>query len=215
MSLLLRAAAVAAFLLPLAAMPTSAQNYRGAFGIYGGGSWFSDLNSGADDFTVTQLQQIDINGFPFFQVIDLETFAFGDLSLKSGWIAGTQAEYWFGNGRVGLRLNGAYTERPFELDFNEDFFIDGDGIIDGDVIDGFDFDFEEEFGDVNVWYGDLDLMVRLLRPERTRKFAPFVSLGGGFVLYDPAGNGTVVIPANAEIGNRATRFALVPSIGFD
>src|SRR5690606_20993166 len=48
MHLLLRAAVTAAILLPLAVAPVSAQNCRGAFGIYGGGVWFSDLNDNGD-----------------------------------------------------------------------------------------------------------------------------------------------------------------------
>lgn len=236
MHLLLRAAATAAILLPLAVAPVSAQNYRGAFGIYGGGVWFSDLNDNGDfrfnDFFFDD-GFIDDNGFIVDEFFLLDRAA--DLSLGSGWIVGSQLEYWFGNGRFGLRANGSYTERPFDLDL--DFF---NGIIDGDIIDDdviFDFGFDDEFGDVNVWFADGDLMFRILRPERNRTFAPYLTLGAGAVIYNPAGSAPIIIPpANAIIGdaslvdidddddfdifevgsgNSETEFALVFGIGTD
>src|SRR5690606_31016207 len=112
MNLLFRAVAAAALILPMVAGPVAAQNYRGAWGVYGGGIWFSDFNNNGD-----------FDDLP-------AGFGTADLSLSSGWIAGTQLEYWFGNGRFGIRANGSYTERPFD--------VDGNG-------------FDEEFGDVNTW----------------------------------------------------------------
>src|SRR5690606_2069886 len=141
---------------------------------------------------------IDDNGFIVDEFFLLDRAA--DLSLGSGWIVGSQLEYWFGNGRFGLRANGSYTERPFDLDL--DFF---NGIIDGDIIDDdviFDFGFDDEFGDVNVWFADGDLMFRILRPERNRTFAPYLTLGAGAVIYNPAGSAPIIIPpANAIIGD--------------
>ena len=236
MHLLLRAAATAAILLPLAVAPVSAQNYRGAFGIYGGGVWFSDLNSdGGFDFGDIIFEDDVI----FDDLLDILFLLDGpaDLSLKSGWIVGTQLEYWFGNGRFGLRANGSYTERPFDLD--GDFFNGIIDIIDDDdiIIDDFFFDFNDDFGDVNVWFLDGDLMFRILRPERNRTFAPYLTLGAGAVIYNPAGDAPIFIPAaNAIFGdfefvdfddddefdiielsgdNDETEFALVFGIGTD
>lgn len=187
MNLLFRAVAAAALILPMVAGPVAAQNYRGAWGVYGGGIWFSDFNNNGD-----------FDDLP-------AGFGTADLSLSSGWIAGTQLEYWFGNGRFGIRANGSYTERPFD--------VDGNG-------------FDEEFGDVNTWLIDGDVMIRLLRPERDRVFAPFLSLGAGVAIYNPAGNGAIVIPeSNAfwddgvfngdDGGNSETVFATPFGLGLD
>ena len=233
MHLLLRAAATAAILLPLAVAPVSAQNYRGAFGIYGGGVWFSDLNNDGDFIIDGVLFDPD-----FDDIIIVDDFFLldraADLSLDAGWIVGTQLEYWFGNGRFGLRANGSYTERPFDLDRS---FLDGIIVDDDDDIIVDFFRFDDKFGDVNVWFIDGDLMFRLLRPERNRTFAPYLTLGAGAVIYNPAGSRPVIIPpANAIIGdaslvdidddgdfdlfevgsgNSETEFALVFGIGTD
>lgn len=187
MNLLFRAVAAAALLLPMLAGPVAAQNYRGAWGVYGGGAWFSDFNNNGD-----------VSNLP-------PEFGTADLSLSSGWIAGTQLEYWFGNGRFGIRANGSYTERPFK--------VEGDG-------------FDEEFGDVNTWLVDGDILIRLLRPERDRVFAPFLSLGAGVAIYNPAGSGTIVVPESNAIwgdgglldpdgGNSETVFATPFGLGVD
>ncbi len=190
MNLLLRAAAAAALLLPLAVAPATAQNYRGAWTLYGGGVWFSDLNNNGDVFFDDDDEIIFEEIFDVdFDLID-DSFGFADLTLDPGWIAGTQLEYWFGNGRFGLRANGSYTERSFDLDFNDFFF------------DGFLSDENLTFGDVNTWFIDGDLMIRILRPSRDRTFAPFLSLGAGVAIYNPAGSTPVVIPeANSVIGD--------------
>ncbi|MFS8638132.1 MAG: hypothetical protein FWJ74_08590 [Gemmatimonadota bacterium] len=199
MNLLLRAAAAAALLLPLAVAPATAQNYRGAWSLYGGGIWFSDLNNDGDTrlLDIDELLFEDVFGIDR-DIIIVDDFGFADLTLDAGWIVGTQLEYWFGNGRFGIRANGAYTERPFDLDGGEFFF---DGIID-DGIFFFDDADDLTFGDVNVWLIDGDLMIRILRPKRDRTWAPFVSLGAGVAIYNPAGHSPVIIPpANAAIGD--------------
>ena len=238
MNLLLRAAAAAALLLPLAVAPATAQNYRGAFGIYGGGVWFSDVNRNGD----FNILDFDVDGdfidgdfiFVGDDFILIDNGFFGilsnfDLTLDEGWIAGAQGEYWFGNGRFGLRANAAYTERPFQLDvpgiLGGLVVIENGGmIIDGEVIDGpviinqalLNGGNSFTFGDVNTWFFDGNLMIRLLRPERDRTWAPFVNLGAGVVHYNPAGEPDVVIPAaNAVFNNPATRFAGVVGLGTD
>ncbi|HEX6938144.1 MAG TPA: hypothetical protein VF158_01940 [Longimicrobiales bacterium] len=202
MNLLLRAAAAAALLLPLAVAPATAQNYRGAWTLYGGGIWFSDLNNDGD-IGIGDIDEIlfeDVFGIDPDNIIDVDNFGFLDLTLEPGWVVGTQLEYWFGSGRFGLRANGGYTERSFDLEGDNDFFID---LIDGfDDFDDVDGDNDLAFGDVNVWLLDGDLMIRILRPGRDRVWAPFVSLGAGVVIYNPAGRAPVIIPpANAAIGD--------------
>lgn len=198
MNLLLRAAAAAALLLPLAVAPATAQNYRGAWSLYGGGIWFSDLNNNGDIgvFDIDEVLFEDIFGIDR-DLVAVDDFGFLDLTLEPGWLVGTQLEYWFGNGRFGIRANGAYTERSFDLEgdgflfFNE--FFDGVNLVDGDDL---------SFGDVNTWLIDGDLMIRILRPERNRVWAPFVSLGAGVAIYNPAGSAPLLIfPANAAFGD--------------
>jgi hypothetical protein len=86
MNLLLRAAAVAALLLPLAIGPAQAQDYRSAFGLYGGGFGSSALNRGGEP---------------------------AHIYLKPTWIVGAQAETWLGTGRFGIRGNFGYAVPPF------------------------------------------------------------------------------------------------------
>lgn len=141
MKLLFRAAAVAALLVPLVVAHAQAQNYRTAWGLYGGGFGTTALNSG---------------GSP------------ENIFLKPGWIAGTQFEGWLGQGRFGLRLNGAFTDRPFR---HAD---------------------SEAYGNVNTYLVDLNGLIRLARPEPDRVWAPFLNLGVGVVHYNPGGDHTGV-----------------------
>src|SRR5690606_16514356 len=124
MHLLHRAAATAALLLPLAVAPVTAQDYRGALGIYGGGVWFSDFNNDGDIDLNNRFFNGNnnfFNGFPLGRA---------DLKLDAGWIVGAQGDLYFGNGRLGARLNFGYTERPIDVDGiiltvfdeNDDFF---------------------------------------------------------------------------------------------
>lgn len=109
-------------LLLLANAPLSGQAFRGALSLYGGGSWFSDFAPGT---------------------------AF-ETRLATGWVGGFQTENWAG--RVGLRLNGEFTEREQDI---------GDG------------------SDFNLYSADLSLLIRLLAPDPERVFAPYIALGGG------------------------------------
>jgi len=210
MNLLLRAAAAAALLLPLAVAPATAQNYRGAWTLHGGGVWFSDLNNNGDfDLGTLTPEQIDVF-FPGLDPDDLTGASFLDLTLDPGWIAGTQFEVWFGRGRFGLRANGLYTERSFDLDVGDDNVFD---LID-DGIGNF------TFGDVNTWLLDGDIMIRILTPRRGRTWAPFLSLGAGVAIYNPAGDGGIVLPEanviwNGDDGNGKTRFATAFGLGTD
>src|SRR5690625_4622261 len=90
MNLLLRATAAAALLLPLAVAPATAQNYRGALTLNGGGVWFSDFNRGGAGRGMVLNE-------------DLTPFVGGaDLTVAGGWLTGAQVEYWRSEeGRVG------------------------------------------------------------------------------------------------------------------
>jgi hypothetical protein len=84
-----RAAAVAALLLPLAAAPAAAQNYRGDIGINAGGAFWT----------------------PLLRTTDMNTE--GSLRWKAGWIAGLHGTAWL-TPQIGVRANFAYTDRPIE-----------------------------------------------------------------------------------------------------
>ncbi|HLU24218.1 MAG TPA: outer membrane beta-barrel protein [Longimicrobiales bacterium] len=206
MHLLHRAAATAALLLPLAVAPVTAQDYRGALGIYGGGVWFSDFNNDGDIDLNNRFFNGNnnfFNGFPLGRA---------DLKLDAGWIVGAQGDLYFGNGRLGARLNFGYTERP----------IDVDGIIltvfdeNDDFFDEFIFD-DLEVGAVNTWFGDVNLMLRLLTPRADRQFVPYLTAGLGAVIYNLAGDDDFVFPQANSIwpGDDKTKFAGVFGIGAD
>lgn len=124
------AAVLSALLSLLVMSPATAQDYRGGIGVYGSGAWFSGLATGST----------------------------ADLDLKEGWLAGIEVESWSASGRIGLRLNGSYTER--------------------DVL--------PRRTDINVYTADIGLMVRMLEPSPDRAFAPYVVVGAGAAHYNPA-----------------------------
>lgn len=123
-----------------------------------------------------------------------------ELQIDDGFGYGGGLEFWFGSGRVGLGLNASYHQNPFKADF-------GDGATPE----------EDEFGDVTNWYADGSLMVRLLEPVQRRFFAPYLSLGAGWVRIDPDGNGTMDYgPADARIQLEAqNELAVVGAVGAD
>lgn len=117
--------------LLLLAAPLTAQDHAGSIGYGGGGIWFSDFNAGGDRVR---------------------------LALETGWVVNAHFEEWFGSRRVGLRLNGAFSQRA----------LDGSEPVDA----------------VDMWLGGGDVMLRLLSARPSRTFSPFVALGGGMVRYN-------------------------------
>src|SRR5690606_12833773 len=69
----------------------SPQAYRTAVGYGGGGVFVTPLNAGASGGAE-------------------------ELRLEAGWIMGAELEHRVGSGWLGLRLHGAYTQRPFALE---------------------------------------------------------------------------------------------------
>lgn len=158
------------------AVPAQAQAYRWDFGINGGYSWYSE--------------SLDEEHF-FFNDDDDFFFFFEDVSAEfdDGWLAGAQLTYWVPNifgweERLGLRANFAYTERPFDVDFDVDGGIDGIDL---------DFDEFEAVSDVNLWSGTFDLLFRFARPNprgfRRVEWLPYLALGIGAKWINPAGGG--------------------------
>ena len=152
------------------AAPVAAQDYRFGAGWNAGGAWFSPLNAGA---------------------VAAGGGAASDLTFDPGWIVGLQFEQWFGSGRVGLRLNGALTERPFTA--------------------------PAEKRDISLWLADADVLLRLLPAEPDRTVNVFLSAGVGMVDYNLGRGGPVVWEsAGASYGgDPAVRFAAAGGLGVD
>lgn len=115
-----------------------------------------------------------------------------DLSMDAGWVITIFGEGWhIADGRVGARLNGAFTRRPLQLG--------------------------EESRDIAMLAADASIVGRLLPATPDNTMAPFVSVGGGIVRYG-LGRGVplqfpesgVVYPGESEI-----RWALVGGAGVD
>jgi opacity protein-like surface antigen len=87
---------------------------------------------------------------------------------------------------IGLRADFSYVSSPWQLDLDDDVNVD----IDGPVVNPLDAELDalelglNDFGDVNTWFFDVNLMVRLLPVERDRWFAPYVTAGAGFITWD-------------------------------
>jgi len=196
MNLLLRATAAAVLLLPLAVAPATAQNYRGAVTLNGGGIWFSDFNRGGPGHDLV----LNPDGTPFVGGADFKQAA--------GWLTGVQLEYWpFGGNwgrRIGFRANGNYTEQPFQIDF--------DNSLAANLYNGIGSNTAIAFGDVNTWLIDGDVLFRILTPSRNRVWAPFINIGAGVAIYAPAGSSTLAIaPANAIFGDGSVSFVTAPN----
>jgi hypothetical protein len=93
--------------------------------------------------------------------------------FKAGWLVGSQLTFWPA-ANIGIRANATYTDRPF--------------ISDGDIpgIEG-----DELYGNVNLWSGTGDLLIRFGRPAETwmgRETLPYLALGLGQKWINPAGD---------------------------
>lgn len=162
----LAAIATAAALAAVAAAPARAQDYEWAAGYNAGGVMFTPLNSNSGSTA--------------------------DIELATGWILGLQFERWLGSGRLGLRVNGALTERELTIPGTSS-------------------------PDIGVWMADADFLLRLLPATPGRTFNMYLIAGGGVVRYK-LGDGDFVNygAANASYrGNDPPRWAAVGGVGFD
>jgi hypothetical protein len=75
----------------------------------------------------------------------------------------------------------------------------------------------DSLGRVDTWFGDAALMLRLLKPSTDNRFAPFLSLGGGFIRWDHEGEGDLAVDeADTYIqGDDQSEWALSGSLGAD
>ena len=147
-------------LLVSVAWPASAQVHRSAVGVTGGWSTHGDLTPGTGSETV----------------------------LEPGWTAGLQVERWIGAGRLGIRLNGAYAERPVQA--------------------------VTTYNEYNVYHADVSMLVRLLSVRPGRSVAPFLSLGLGASHYNGVGpSGSIAAGTFGD--DPATRALAVAGFGLD
>src|SRR5687767_9007659 len=146
MNTVLKGLTLAALIAGASTAPASAQQKSWRFGLHG--SW---LSSGE----LAEAEPSDT-----------------DLKLDDGWTVGGGLEWWFGSRRVGLRLDGAYTQRPWLLEFGEDNNFPQDARDEATVA-------LNQFGELDTWFADASMMLRLLPATVDRKFAPFLSVGTG------------------------------------
>lgn len=93
MRLVCRIALLAAFLVPMAAAPVSAQSWKWDWNINGGYSVFTNMLD-ADDLATAAED--------------------ADVKFKNGGLLGTQLTFW-PSSRLGVRVNGTYADRPVEV----------------------------------------------------------------------------------------------------
>lgn len=131
-----------------------------------------------------------------------------DLKIDNGDIWGGGLEWWLGSKRFGFRLDGAYAANPWAIETGQD-----NGLFDNE-----NYQRLEQFGQVDTWFADASLMMRLLSPTPDRRFAPFLSIGTGLMHWDHEGENLDLEfpPANAYIyGEDQTEWALTAGVGTD
>lgn len=138
--------------------PAVAQSHRGAITLTGGGSLPGDLG-------------------PYPNV---------SAQFQAGWLTGLQLERWLGTGRLGLRLDGAWTQR--ELD-------------------------QAGASMYNVFAAQTDLLFRLRRPRAENVFVPYVGLGLGATYY--AGVASAGTLLGGLYGDPVIRGHVTPALGVD
>ncbi|MGQ0560818.1 MAG: outer membrane beta-barrel protein [Gemmatimonadota bacterium] len=116
-------------------------------------SWKWDLGVNAGYATYTSAIDEDETGLP-------DNTAASEVHWKPGILYGVQLGYWFGP-KLGLRLNGRYSDRPLEgSDIDEDVFVTA----------------------TNLWGATADLMFRFREPSEqfsSFEMLPYLALGLG------------------------------------
>lgn len=130
MHVLRRALLVSAAILGMAVSPALTQDHNTVSGFGAGLVSFGALNPGAGG---------------------------AELALDAGPVVTIFGEGWMYGGRVGMRLNGAFTQRPLQ--------------------------FGEETRDLATWMADVSLALRPLPAAEGRPVLPFVSAGVGAINY--------------------------------
>lgn len=129
--------------------------------------------------------------------------------FNAGWLVGSQLTIW-PSARIGIRANGTYTDRALELSGSPNV----QGLEDGNVL----------HGNINLWSGSGDLLIRFRAPNETwmgRETLPYLALGAGAKWVNPAGDhyvcpaqgtteGKECAPIFPQGGTRAVAEASVP-----
>ena len=133
------------------------------------------------------------------------------LQMDNSGMWGANLEYWFPSGRWGLRGNFDYSKSPFIYEVSTDNNTNLEINNDPDAVG---------IGDNSIYAGDANIMLRLLTPTVDKRFAPFLSLGGGWMTWDQATDGNPVdfrlAAVDAQIqGNSQSEPVVTGSIGTD
>lgn len=132
-----------------------------------------------------------------------------DLKMGNGMAWGGGLEWWMGaSKRMGLRLDGSYTSQPMWIETG----------LDNGLFDNNNYDEVAELPELDTWFADAALMLRLFGTQPDRRFAPFLSVGTGLMHWDHEGDNADIEfePANAFIyGSSQTEWALTGSVGTD
>ncbi|HSJ25997.1 MAG TPA: hypothetical protein VK929_15070 [Longimicrobiales bacterium] len=105
--------------------------------------------------------------------------------FRAGWLVGSQLTFWPAE-RIGIRANMTYTDRPI--------------VRDGDVGDA-----DLLHGNINLWSGSGDLLIRLRSPNESwigRETLPYIALGLGAKWVNPAGDHWTCTAAGETEGNQ-------------
>ncbi|MGH7448534.1 MAG: hypothetical protein ACRELT_13280, partial [Longimicrobiales bacterium] len=112
-------------------------------------------------------------GFSWYsEALDEEAGLTDGGRFAAGWLLGTQLTVWPST-RFGIRANGTYSERPLKSD--EDLAHLGED--------------SHLHGNVNLWSGSLDALIRLRQPNESwlgRETLPYIALGLGAKWINPA-----------------------------
>lgn len=107
-----------------------------------------------------------------------------ELGIETSGVLGIQGEYWFTD-RVALRAEGGWTPATLQAE-PQDAFGDQPAMPETDI------------ADMDIYLADLSAVVRLLPAETT--VTPYVTAGGGVMVYDPQGDMPITVDrANARI----------------
>jgi hypothetical protein len=115
-----------------------------------------------------------------------------DLALQSGWVANLFGEGYTAGGHLGVRLNGAYTQRPLAV--------------------------AGTTRNINTWMVDAGVVARPLPLSPTGAISPFITAGGGFINYGLGRSGRPVIIGEANVvypGDDERQWTAVAGGGID
>ncbi len=158
----IRSIPFAALAVLMLAGPAVSQTHDGSIGYGGGAIMFTDFNAGGTGEAI---------------------------NLGTGWVANAHIEHFPSRGRVGGRINAAFSRRPLET--------------------------PEDVRNIHAWIIGGDLLLRLASPTPGRTVAPFIAVGGGMVSYG-LGRGSALSFEGAQYpGDTDRQWTVSGGLGFD